>query len=193
GFVSLNKSLAKGLQFQANWTWSHAIGNQGVDQQSGSSANSPFNLNLDKASEPFDRRHVVNFWWYYQLPFGKNGSGAVKRVLGNWSVAGIYTFATGTPMRITANGDYGAYEGQGTAAICSGNLHGLESTYSGIAGSSGIGTAPTSGLNIFADPAAVYNSCSRPLLSVNDRIPFDELHALPRWNADFTLGKDLPI
>src|SRR5438309_3922307 len=36
---------------QATWTWSHAIGNQGVDQQSGSSANSPYNLLLDKASE----------------------------------------------------------------------------------------------------------------------------------------------
>jgi len=199
GFVSLNKSLAKGLQFQANWTWSHAIGNQGVDQQSGSSANSPFNLNLDKASEPFDRRHVVNFWWYYELPFAHGHSmEALGRVIGGWTASGIFTFATGTPMRITANGDYGAYEGQGTAAICSGNLHGLEAVHSGVVGSGGISTTGNtatggSGLNIFADPVAVYNSCSRPLLSVNQRIPFDELHALPRWNTDISLAKNLPI
>ena len=29
GFISLNKRLKNGLQFQANWTLSHAIGNQG--------------------------------------------------------------------------------------------------------------------------------------------------------------------
>src|SRR5207244_5280002 len=55
-----------------------------------------------------------------------------------------------------------------------------------------IGTSAT-GLNLFADPAAVYNSCSRPLLSVNKRIPFDELHALPQWNVDLSLGKDVRI
>jgi hypothetical protein len=195
GFVSLNKSLAKGLQFQANWTWSHAIGNQGVDQQNGTSANSPYNLSLDKASEPFDRRHVVNFWWYYELPFANRGksAGFVGRVVGGWTLSGILTFSTGTPMRITANGDYGAYESNGTAAICSGNLQPLEGVHSGVSGSNGTGTSGGSGLNLFADPAGVYNSCSRPLLSSNTRIPFDELHAFPRWNTDVSLGKNLAI
>jgi hypothetical protein len=192
GFVSLNKSLAKGLQFQANWTWSHAIGNQGVDQQSGSSANSPYNLNLDKASEPFDRRHVVNAWFYYALPFGNTGAGFMRQVIGGWTSSGIVTFATGTPLRIIANGDYGAYEGQGTAAICSTNLQDLVGVHSGVPGSGGIGVG-ASGLNMFANPAAVYNSCSRPLLSVNDRIPFDQLHAFPRWNTDLSIGKNFPL
>jgi len=114
-------------------------------------------------------------------------------VIGGWTASNIFTFATGTPTRIVANGDYGAYEGQGTAAICSGNLHGLEGVHSGVAGSSGIGTGGGTGLNMFADPAAVYNSCSRPLLSTNTRIPFDELHAMPRWNADFSIAKNLQL
>jgi hypothetical protein len=196
GFVSLNKSLGKGLQFQANWTWSHAIGNQGVDQQSGSSANSPYNLNLDKASESFDRRHVINIWWYYELPFGggmHNASNLRDRIIGGWSASGIYTFATGAPLRISANGDYGAWESNGTAAICSTSLNGIEAQHSGVVGSSGIATTGNTGLNIFANPVAVYQSCSRPLLSVNNRIPSDQVRALSRWNVDFSLGKNIPI
>lgn len=201
GFVSLNKSFSSGLQFQANWTWSHAIGNQGVDQQSGSSANSPYNLNLDKSSESFDRRHVVNIWWYYQLPFGRSqhlSNGFVDRAVGGWSVSGIYTFYTGIPMHIAANGDYGAYESNGTAAICSANLTSLEGRNGGVTGSNNIGTVGNpatggSGQNLFADPASVFNSCSRPLLSTTNQIPFDQLRALPRWNVDLSLGKSVRI
>ncbi len=201
GFISFVKSFSNGLQFQANWTWSHAIGNQGVDQQSGSSANSPYNLNLDKSSEPFDRTHVVNLWWYYQLPFGRSqhlANAFVDRVAGGWSVSGIYTFYTGTPMHIVADGDYGAYESNGTAAICSANLLGLEGTNGGVAGANNIGTSGNpatggSGLNLFANPAGVFNSCSRPLLSVNGQIPFDELRAIPRWNIDLTVAKQVRV
>jgi hypothetical protein len=201
GFVSWNKSFTNGLQFQANWTWSHAIGNQGVDQQSGSSANSPYNLRLDKASESFDRRHVVNVWWYYQLPFGKGRFSApafLDHVIGGWGVSGIFTYFTGTPMHITANGDFGAYEGNGTAAICTTNLGATEGIFSGVAGSGGIGTSGNpatggSGLNLFGNPQAVYSSCSRPLLSTTTQLPFDELSAPARWNTDFSIKKGIRI
>ncbi len=202
GFVSVNKSFTNGLQFQANWTWSHAIGNQGVDQQSGSTANSPYNLDLDKSSEPFDRRHVVNIWFYYQLPWGKGMShslsGIADKALGGWYVSGIYTFATGTPLHISADGDYGDYESNGTAAICTSPIHGLEGQNYNITGSGGIATAGNSsaggtGLNMFANPVAVAGECSRPLLSVNSQIPFDELRLLPRWNLDFSLGKKIAL
>jgi len=202
GFLGVNKSFANGFQFQANWTWSHAIGNQGVDQQNGSSANSPYNLSLDKSSETFDRRHVFNLWAYYQLPFGKgtahNLSGAMDKIAGGWYTAGIYTFYTGTPLHISADGDYGAYESNGTAAICSLTLHGLEGENFNVVGSSGIATSGNAsskgtGLNMFANPVSVAQSCSRPLLSVNGQIPFDQLRLLPRWNLDFTLGKRVSI
>ena len=204
GFLSLNKSFANGLQFQANWTWSHAIGNQGVDQQSGSSANSPFNLNLDKSSETFDRRHVVNIWYYYTLPFGKGqkysfgDSKLLDQIVGGWYTSGIYQFSTGVPLHISANGDFGAYEGSGTAAICTSTLHGLENQNSGVVGSGGVSTTGNAstggtGLNLFANPGTVFASCSRPLVSVINQIPFDQLRALPRWNFDFSLGKTFAI
>jgi len=202
GFVSLNKSLKNGLQFQANWTWSHAIGNQGVDQQSGSAANSPYNLNLDRSSETFDHRHVVNVWAYYRLPWGKDTShalsGAADKLFGGWYTSGIYTFSTGQPLFIAANGDYGDYESNGTAAICSQNIHSLEGQFSGVTGSGGVATSGNvatggTGLNMFQNPVAVAASCSRPLLSVQTKIPFDELRMLPIWNLNLTVGKKIAI
>jgi hypothetical protein len=201
GFLSVNKSFANGLQFQFNWTWSHAIGNQGVDQQNGSSANSPYNLNLDKASETFDRRHVFNMWAYYQMPFGHGqrydiGNPILNRIVGGWYTSGIWTYYTGLPMHVAAGGDFGAFESHGTAAISTMTLHGLEGLNGNVVGSGGVATSGDashhgSGLNLFSDPSAVYNSLSRPLISQYGQIPFGSLRMLPQWNLDFSLGKDL--
>ena len=112
-------------------------------------------------------------------------------MIGGWANSGIFTYYTGTPLYIAANGDYGAWEGNGTAAICTGSIG--TALNGNVHGSNGVATSGRTGLNLFADPAAVYNSCSRPLLSVNDRIPYDRLRALGRWNADFSLIKNIPI
>lgn len=201
GFATVKKSFANGLQFQGNWTWSHAIGNQGVDQQSGSTSNSPYNINLDKSSETFDRRHVFTLWFYDELPIGKGkrlsvNNEALDKVISGWWTSGIFTFSTGTPLFIAADGDYGEYLSRGTAAICSSNLLSSEGVFGGVAGSGGIGTtgnpgAGGTGINFFSNPASIYNGCSRPLLSVNGQIPFDQLRSVPLYNFDFSLGKNI--
>lgn len=201
GFLSLNKSFNNGLQFQFNWTWSHAIGNQGVDQQNGSGANSPYNLSLDRASESFDRRHVFNLWYYYQLPFGHGKqfdihNSALDHIVGGWYTSGIWTYYTGLPMYISAGGDYGSFESNGTAAISSMRLHGAEGLNGSVVGTSGVATAGNasnhgSGLNLFSNPTAVFGTLSAPLISKYGRVPFDELRMLPQWNLDFSFGKDL--
>ena len=198
GFVTLKKNFTNGLQLQGNWTWSHAIGNQGVDQQSGSTSNSPYNINLDKSSESFDRRHVVSVWYYDELPIGKGRrfsvqNAALNRVVGGWYTSGIFTMATGVPLFISADGDYGEYLSKGTAAICTSNLGAAEGMFNGVVGSGGIATSGTIGKNLFSNPAAIYASCSRPLLSVNAQIPFDQLRAPWVWNFDFSFGKNIQI
>jgi hypothetical protein len=46
---------------------------------------------------------------------------------------------------------------------------------------------------LFANPVAVYQSCSRPLLSVQSRIPYDQLRMPATWNFDFSLGKNFAV
>ncbi len=200
GYISLNKSLATSLQLGFNWTWSHAIGDHGNNQDLGTSgaSTSPFNPSLGYSSEIFDRRHVINTWWRYQLPFGTGGRflahrAVVDRIVGGWVVSGIFTFATGTPICVSADGNYGASLGGGTCAIpiTGTSLSGLGgSVNSGVLGSQGIGTS-TTGQNLFANPAVVYDSLSRPLLSVNGSVPYDELRNPWIWNVDFSISKNI--
>jgi hypothetical protein len=65
-------------------------------------------------------------------------------------------------------------------------------------GSDGIGTNADpsfggSGLNRFADPAAVYNSFRRISISLDGRAGRGTLRDLPTWNADLAAGKMFSI
>jgi hypothetical protein len=189
-FLNVNKSFGRGLQFQFNWTWSHAIGIQGINQQYLYSVNSPYNLNLDKSSEPFDHKHTLNAWWYYQLPFGsgrqfRTNQGFIDRVIGGWYTSGIYTFYTGLPMYISAQGNFGAYLlSNGDVAVSSlGSLHGLEGRHDG--------SLPGGVPNIFGNPSAVLGSLSVPNISQIGQNPFDQLRMIPSWNVDLSFGKNI--
>jgi len=202
GFVTFRKSMSHGLQFQADYTWSHAIGNGGTNQQYLVSDNSPYNINLDKSTETFDHRNVFHFSWYYEMPFGRgksfaSGNNFLDRwIIGGWHTAGIFTYYTGGPFCVLADGDYGSFFNE-TCAIASGPLPNM-SLHSGVDGSNGVGILGDpanggAGLNAFANPSAVFSSLSRPLMSVDNRVPFDELHAWPYWDLDMSLGKTLAV
>ena len=57
----------------------------------------------------FDQKHIVKGYVLYELPFGRgksllNGaSSTLNALVGGWTVAGDFRYATGMPMRITAN------------------------------------------------------------------------------------------
>jgi hypothetical protein len=194
--VTLRKALSRGLQFQFNYTWSHAIGVQGTNQQYVYSANDPYRLSLDRSGEAFDHRQVINALWYYELPIGKGkllntgSSTVVDRIVGGWTFSGIFTYYTGYPDCPTdVAGNYGAFFAT-ACAIPTAALPSMGKHY-GVAGSAGIGTSGT--INAFADPAAVYNSLAVPTVSANTHIPHDDIYTFPYWNFDFSLGKKIPI
>lgn len=201
GYVTIRKAMSRGLQFLFNYTWSHAIGNQGVNQSDGNYSNSPYNLQLDKASEFFDHRHNFNFSYYYELPFGKGkafntGSHILDRIIGDWHTAGILSYYTGSPMCINSDGNYGTTVAN-SCAIPTVPLPSM-SVHRGVAGSNGVGTdgdpaAGGSGINAFANPSAVFSALRYPLLSIDNRVPFDQLRTFPYWNLDASLGKNLAV
>ncbi len=191
--VTLRKAMSHGLQFQANYTWSHAIGIQGTNQQYIYSSESPYNLNVDKSSEGFDHRQTLTAFWYYELPFGKGkpystGNNIGDRIIGGWNLSGIFNFFTGSPVCVGAIGNYGSFFEEDCAIA----PHGFPSfsRHNGVTGTTW-GSSGT--INAFADPDAVGNSLQYPLLSVNSQIPHDQLKSFPYWNVDFSIGKRIPI
>jgi hypothetical protein len=53
----------------------------------------------------FDRRHVLNVYYIYDLPFWKDQNGALQNILGGWQISGASFFRTGVPFSITRTND----------------------------------------------------------------------------------------
>jgi TonB dependent receptor/Carboxypeptidase regulatory-like domain len=108
----LEKRLTRGLQFQASYTYSHAL-DTASSADLGSFASGDFRdqrfPQREYGNADFDVRHRFVFNYSYELPFGKgkrlagNASGVLNQVLGGWQVAGITSASTGnyfTPVDI---------------------------------------------------------------------------------------------
>lgn len=110
--IELRRRFSNGLQFQADYTWSKAMGDA-VDNQGNNQSDLASHLTLRNRDADYRRsgqdqtqRFVAN--GLYDLPFG-NGkkfmSGAspiVDRLVGGFTVGAIVTWATGTPFYITS-------------------------------------------------------------------------------------------
>jgi hypothetical protein len=103
--VSLERRLSQGLSFQSRYTWSHSINDGSVG---GGESNGPENVNClacDKGPSIFDVRHNVTVSAVYELPIGPgksylNGSGALGKVAGGWSLSGVGLWHTGHPLTV---------------------------------------------------------------------------------------------
>jgi hypothetical protein len=111
----LEKRFSHGLQFQASYTYSHAL-DTASSANLGSFATGDFRdqrfPNLEYGNADFDIRHRFVFNYSYDLPFGKgqrfagNASGALNQVIGGWQIAGITSASTGnyfTPTDVATN------------------------------------------------------------------------------------------
>jgi len=187
GFISVRKAFSQGLDLGFNFTLSHTMGTQTLNQQYIIYAN-PSSLDpaTGYAEEPFDRRKVFNAYFYYQLPFGKgrmfaSGSNALDRVIGGWYVSGIWTWQSGFPLCIGADGTYGDIGQGANNGECALTPQVKPSLSKG----------GPSGLNEFSNPAAIFAGLTRPLPDTNLRPQTFDGAGFPLWNLDMSLGKNI--
>ncbi len=106
-------SAQHGLQFQASYTYSHAIDNAStlfnanVAPNGGQLQQNPFCWSCEKSNSAFDMRHrfVMNIG--YNLPLSR-WSALPKRLAEGWQILTIVTAQTGFPF--TVNSPYGTVE-----------------------------------------------------------------------------------
>lgn len=105
-----------GMQFDANYTWSHNLGlNTPNDWQGGYNQLTLRNLRLGYAPTIYDIRNVVHANGTYDLPFGKgkqylNRNDLVDKVVGGWTLGTIFTYQTGFPFSLFGgNNTYNDY------------------------------------------------------------------------------------
>jgi carboxypeptidase family protein len=111
--TTFHKRFSNGIDFQAAYTWSHAIddSNDPLDAPGGDRniARDSFDLQLDRGSSDYDLRHRLIVNWVYEFPFGMGhahfNQGFAARALGGWELAGLSTFQSGHPFDIFSSRD----------------------------------------------------------------------------------------
>jgi len=110
--ASLNRRFSHGLQFDAAYTWSHALDNSpdAFDSYSGNVVDYR-DLAAEKGSSNYDMRHRLVLNGLYTLPFGQgqkygsNWNGVTNAFLGGWQTNLIFTAQSGTPFDVICNGE----------------------------------------------------------------------------------------
>jgi hypothetical protein len=116
--TSYTRRFTGGIQFNANYTWSHAIDD--VDDQGLYDAGPQNNNNFraERGNSSGDARHSGSFNVLYELPFGSgkrffsNAGGLKGRLAGGWAIAGLGQFRSGIastvyiPLSTTGNFNY---------------------------------------------------------------------------------------
>jgi len=209
GILRVQKRTGHGLTMNANLTWSKTLSTVGINQEyTQANPSVPFDLRYDYGPAPFDTRWVFNMLGTYELPFGKGKrfathSGILDRVIGGWTFSPIFQWNSGLVME-TYTGSCDEF-GQGNVAWCSGMvpLSGVggisRSPHYGVVSNGGVGSnGDTSnggpGVNLFANPTAVYNMFRPTVLGIDGRAnDLGPLYGQHRWNLDFTIAKRTQI
>jgi len=210
--ITLRKRFSSGLTFDLNYTYSKSLDQNGAVQNTANIQPNSFFLDAEYSRSPFDIKHLFNANGVYELPFGRgrrwasSASGPLGKVISGWYTSGIFRTGSGFPLAIVQ----GTQVWGGSSALGFGGttnasgaiiLPGTDLTTglnSGVAGSGGVGTAGNpatrgSGLNIFADPAAVFNNVRRIRLNDDTRSGRGALSGFGFWQADMTAGKRINI
>lgn len=97
--VHVDKRMSHGIQVGASYTWSHAL-----DEQSGLglfyNGNNPLNLRSGYGSADFDRTHVLNFTYIYQVPDFARAHTIPGDIVNGWSLIGLTVLQSGQPYSV---------------------------------------------------------------------------------------------
>lgn len=108
--LEFRKRFSRGLQFQADYTWSKAFSDApdaAGSQSTATNYRTLRNRRLDYRRSNQDQTHRFVANSVYELPFGKgrsylNSSGVLDKVIGGWSIGSIVTWQSRPPFNITA-------------------------------------------------------------------------------------------
>ncbi|MGE0128074.1 MAG: TonB-dependent receptor [Blastocatellales bacterium] len=98
--IGINRPFSKGLMLKGAYTLSKAKNMADEDGWTGLTWNHPLKFEDNFAIAGFDRTHIFQMGFVYDLPFLKDNSDLTGRVLGGWQLNGIWAWYSGTPFSI---------------------------------------------------------------------------------------------
>lgn len=107
--MSLEKRLSNNFSAGIHYTWSSFIdtASEIFNPSTGevAVAQDSFNIRADRGRSSYDRPHRLTGNFVYQLPFYKNQTGVVGRILGGWQFNSFFTFQSGAPFTVLNGSD----------------------------------------------------------------------------------------
>ncbi len=199
-----------GLTAVSNFTWNRSLGTGAYTQSTSSyTALNPWDLHSMYGPQPFDLRFVYNLTMYWSTSTIFKGNGLLHHVLGGWNVAPLFTAQSGAPLRVSINGGANTNcQSFGEINCSSGNTNGHENaplvvpftggnsanynvTVASGAGVNGNASKGGSGINMFADPNAIYGEFRRLILGYDTNGGGNgNLRGFPTFNLDAQITKD---
>ncbi|MEK6322566.1 MAG: carboxypeptidase regulatory-like domain-containing protein [Acidobacteriota bacterium] len=203
-FVTLHKRTSHGLTFDVNYTLSRSLDQLGLIQNFIGQFTSSFEPDIDYSPSDFDRTHILNSNFVYELPFGRgrryDAGNRLDKIIGGWYVSGIYTASSGVPQTVFQGfgGVFGGGNFTQTGAIPRTRPNFGNSVHRRVAGSPTVGTTGNpaeggSGLNVFSNPEQAFNSFRHANIATDGRSGRGVLRGFSRWNLDMSLGKETKI
>jgi carboxypeptidase family protein len=190
---TLHKRQSHGLQFDLNYTFAKSLDQLGGVQNNAGTFATSFNPNLQYGPSLFDRKHVFNGIFSYDLPAGKGhkfsfNNGIFDKFIAGWYVSGVFRANSGLPLA-AVGGDFGGGPFANSVNLIplvnpsnlnGGAQHGVTGTNFGSGGST----------NIFSNPDAVAGVFRYPNISTDGRDGSGHpVRGLGLWNLDSRLGK----
>jgi hypothetical protein len=171
--VAVNRPYKNGLLLKGAYTLSKAQ-NEGDDDGAGFTWPQPSQFHRNFALAGFDRTHMLQMGFVYELPFAREKSDALSLVIKNWQINGIASWLSGTPF--TIGGDNGLLQQQGGSQTI--NVTGDPKPGFGEAGPDEEWYDP----DAFAQPGNAWGNSGR-----------NQFRAPGNWNLDFSVFRTFPI
>ncbi len=172
--MALNRPFKNGLLLKGAYTYSKALNMADDDGWVGLSWNQPSQMHRNYARAGYDRPHMLQLGFVYELPWARESEGVVAQLIKNWQVNGIYSFVSGTPF--TVGGDNGLL--QQVAGTQTANVTGELKGGFGEAGPNEPWYDPTQ----FSQPGNAWGNSGR-----------NAFRGPANWNLDFSVFRAFPI
>jgi hypothetical protein len=150
----VEKRLSHGVQVGFSYTYSHA-----TDEQSAMglfyNGNNPLNLRSGYGLSDYDRKHVINFTYRYELPKFFSGSSFKSKIANGWAISGLTVIQSGQPYSVI---DYSGAVGSIFYGVNDGITNPIVplaancSPQKAVTGASGAGSTPALDASCFTLP-----------------------------------------
>jgi hypothetical protein len=173
--VAVNRPFKDGLLLKGAYTWSKAMNMADEDGWTGLSWNIPDQFSRNYARGGYDRTHVLQMGFVYELPWMRDSSSILAYAVKDWQVNGIFSAFSGTPFTIGGNNAQLLAPGAGSI------------------------TANQSGdLNYINDPSRDVKWIDTTVLSNPTGLQYgnsgrNAFRGPAVWNLDFSVFRNIPI